>query len=155
MKLYTSCYSNFSKFPSSWLCIGISRYTPKEFCTTDIQNYLYTPNNILAPSKELLEDIKNGRINQEEYTKRYFEELGVRIRSLGYSNSNEYFATMISEFSKEPWEAIVFLCYEKPNEFCHRHLLSALMRKNGFDIQEWYPQSKVQSKEDLSISALF
>ena len=155
MRLYTSCYSSFSRFPDNWLCIGISRYIPRELCTTSIHNFLYTPNNILAPSVGLLEDIKNGKITQEQYARRYFEEIGASIKKLGFSGSNEYFAKMVSEIASEGWDAMVLLCYEKPQEFCHRHLLSALMRKNGFDVQEWSGSSGAKNKEDLSTSALF
>lgn len=157
MKLYTSCYSRMNRFPDNWLCIGISRFIPNELQTTEIKNFLYTPNSILAPSKELLSDIKAGKINNEEYARRYYTELGQSIKRLGFSSSNEYFARMISELSRGgEWEATVFLCYENPNEFCHRHLLSALMRKNGISIEEWSPSSRVSSKDDFNgSSALF
>lgn len=157
MKLYTSCYSSFEKIPKDFLCIGISRYIPKELQTTEILNFLYTPNSILAPSEVLLKDMKEGRISNEEYTVRYFQELGQNIKKLGFSSSNEYFAKMISEFERDSsnWQGIVFMCYEKPQEFCHRHLLSALMRKNGIDIREWSSIQKHSSKDDFQSSALF
>jgi uncharacterized protein YeaO (DUF488 family) len=136
------------------LCIGISRFFPKEFQTTEIANFLYTPGTILAPSAELLNDIKSGKISNEEYTIRYYQELSQNIKKIGFSSANEYFARMISEFSSSEWEAIVFMCYEKPDEFCHRHLLAALMRKNGIDVQEYKSVHKT-SKEDLHSPALF
>lgn len=159
MKLYTSCYSMMNKIPADFLMVGISRFIPKELRTTSISNFLYTPNNILAPSVDLLNDIKGERITNDEYAKRYYKEIQDRMKSLGYSSANEYFAKMVSaldQTNSDGFRATVFLCYEKPDEFCHRHLLSALMRKLGFDITEWRPSSKtIQSKEELSSSALF
>ena len=32
---------------------------------------------------------------------------------------------------------ICLLCYEKPTDFCHRHLVSEWFRKNGFDCEEY------------------
>lgn len=157
MKIYTSFYSNFNKIPKKYLCVGISRYIPKEFQTTEIDNFLYTPNNILSPSEKLLSDIKQGKITQEEYARRYYTEIGQGMRMLGFSNSNEYFAKMISTFetyNDEGFEALVLMCYEKPQEFCHRHLLSALMRKNGIDVTEWSPK-KTSSRDDIAPEALF
>lgn len=158
MKIFTSYYSNFNKIPKKYLCIGISRYIPKEFQTTEIDNFLYTPKNILAPSEELLSDIKQGKISQEEYARRYYTEVGQGIRRLGFSNSNEYFAKMVSTFeayNDGGFEALVLMCYEKPHEFCHRHLLSALMRKNGFDVTELGSKQTISSKEDTMSSPLF
>ena len=158
MKIFTSYYSNFNKIPKKYLCVGISRYIPKEFQTTEIDNFLYTPKSILAPSEELLNDIKQGKITQEEYARRYYTEIGQGIRKLGFSNSNEYFAKMVSTFetyNDEGFEALVLLCYEKPHEFCHRHLLSALMRKNGFDVVELVSKPSISSKSDTMSSALF
>ena len=31
----------------------------------------------------------------------------------------------------------VLLCYEKPGDFCHRHLVSEWLRKAGYDISEF------------------
>ena len=32
---------------------------------------------------------------------------------------------------------IALVCYEKPEEFCHRHLVADWLRKYGHDIKEW------------------
>lgn len=34
---------------------------------------------------------------------------------------------------KEP----CLICYEKPGEFCHRHLVAAWIRNAGFEVREW------------------
>ena len=163
MKIFTSYYSNFARIPSDLLCIGISRYIPDEFKTTKIHNFLYTPNSILAPSRELLMKIKNGEIGQDEYAKIYFSEIGQSFIKLGYRDAREYFAKMFSDFEKSfsekdgplsSFNGIVFLCYEKPGDFCHRHLLAALMRSLGYDVSE-YEKRKLASKNDTISNELF
>ena len=32
---------------------------------------------------------------------------------------------------------ICLICYEKPGDFCHRHLVSDWLNKNGFSCKEW------------------
>ena len=155
MKIYTSYYSNFPEIPVDYLCIGISRYIPQEFQTTTIKNFLYTPNSILAPTKQTLLDHKAGKIDDNEYARQYFTSLGDGIKKLGFSSPNEYFSKMIAGFdawNDEGFKAIVFLCYEKPGQFCHRHLLAALMKNLGFEIEELSYSAKktiTKSTEEL------
>ena len=32
---------------------------------------------------------------------------------------------------------IGLICYEKPSDFCHRHLVADWLNKNGFRCEEW------------------
>lgn len=32
---------------------------------------------------------------------------------------------------------IALLCYEKPEDFCHRHLVAAWLNKNGYEVSEY------------------
>lgn len=32
---------------------------------------------------------------------------------------------------------IVLICYEKPSDFCHRHLVADWLNQNGFKCEEW------------------
>lgn len=32
---------------------------------------------------------------------------------------------------------ICLICYEKPSDFCHRHLVADWLNKNGIDCKEW------------------
>ena len=32
---------------------------------------------------------------------------------------------------------IALICYEKPSDFCHRHLVADWLNKNGFRYEEW------------------
>ena len=32
---------------------------------------------------------------------------------------------------------IALICYEKPSDFCHRHLLAEWLNQNGFKCEEW------------------
>lgn len=32
---------------------------------------------------------------------------------------------------------IALICYEKPSDFCHRHLVAEWLNKNGYKCEEW------------------
>lgn len=32
---------------------------------------------------------------------------------------------------------VALLCYEKPEDFCHRHLVAEWLNKNGYKCEEW------------------
>ena len=32
---------------------------------------------------------------------------------------------------------VALICYEKPTDFCHRHLVAEWLQKNGYNVQEW------------------
>ncbi len=33
--------------------------------------------------------------------------------------------------------AIALICYEKPSDFCHRHLVAKWLKQNGYRCEEW------------------
>lgn len=34
-------------------------------------------------------------------------------------------------------EIIALVCYEKPSDFCHRHLVADWLNQNGYECNEW------------------
>ena len=38
---------------------------------------------------------------------------------------------------KNDFSKIILLCYEKPGDFCHRHLVADWLIKNGIECVEW------------------
>lgn len=35
-------------------------------------------------------------------------------------------------------QSFALICYEKPSDFCHRHLVSEWLNKNGYICEEWH-----------------
>ena len=44
-------------------------------------------------------------------------------------SAEETAVNKIEELYKNKYDAVVFLCYERPDSFCHRHILRSLMNK--------------------------
>lgn len=111
--MYTSYFSSpelkkHSEFPS----YSIARYTPSGFKgNTLIQ---------LAPPEDLLKWYKSSKqdyIAREQYTERYLEYLeSIDIASIVYFIESN----------------AVLLCYEKPESFCHRHILAKVLNEYGY-----------------------
>lgn len=109
--IYTSYFGNLSKIPTGLKKIGISRWGH------NFDSYIDERMESLAPSVELLNGYKNGTVTKEEYEKIFNAQLEGIDPSIVPDNS-------------------VLLCFEKPGDFCHRHLVAAWLRKNGRDCQE-------------------
>ena len=121
----TSYFANFRKLDKNkYIAVSIARITPVGF---DIKVEEF------APEKSTLFNYKNGKINEEQYTKEYTEQLdelfddGIMVNTLSRLNDLE------KRYNKE----VVFLCYEGKEKFCHRHILSKYINdKFNLDIRE-------------------
>lgn len=77
--------------------------------------------NLLAPNWDLVDAYKKGKISESDYTKEYLEQL-----------KNINLAEILSKYP----ENTVFLCWEKSDKFCHRHIFSQYAKELGFNINE-------------------
>lgn len=84
----------------------------------------------LAPSKELLLAINEGKITREEYDIKFNKKL-IALNPIEIFNK---------------YEGSIFLCYEKPSDHCHRHLIRDWLNQNGVECKELpNPSCKRQS----------
>lgn len=99
--IYTSYFANWRKFPQGMQIISIARFAPRNF-----QGRQYLK---LAPSAQILNDYKNGVINEEQYTQLF----------LTYLNTLDKEAIL-----NELGDNCILCCYEKSTTFCHRHIVA-------------------------------
>lgn len=118
--IYTTNYTKASRLSEKYyLKVSISLYRPRDFKGMQIQSF--------APTKELLEDYKNG-LSAEQYEIRYREQIN-KLTDI-YS----FFQIMAKQAKGRN---ILLLCYEKKNAFCHRHILSDIIyERYGYRIKE-------------------
>jgi uncharacterized protein YeaO (DUF488 family) len=77
----------------------------------------------LFPPEDLVYRYKSDKITTEEYIEEYHNKVLSRLD-----------AKKVYEDLKDK----VILCYEKSNEFCHRHLVAIwIENKLGIKIEEW------------------
>ena len=126
---YTSYYAKYRKYKGFYR-IAISRTSP---CNTK-EPISYDEKIIqLAPSKDILADYKYNGLSKEQYTERYIDQLD-NLRSCGtLDDIVKYLRLLTSDITSD----IVFLCYEKSDDFCHRHILADYLNKHyDFCIRE-------------------
>lgn len=123
--IYTSYYANLKNIPENLTPISISLYKPKGIFIDSIPE--------LAPSKDILNKYKNSKqtnLDKDNYVKAYKDQ----IKNFDFSKLNN----------------VVLMCYEHPNDFCHRHIVSEMIDiQLNMDVKELgYENSK---KQDYSI----
>lgn len=95
--------------------VSIAAKTPKDF-----KGVIYTK---LAPKYDWWVEWKNGNYDNDWYIEKYKE-------------------TVLSHLN--PFEVVrilgrdaILCCYEKPGEFCHRHIVAEWLRSAGFEVEEY------------------
>lgn len=117
--IYTSYYGNVKNLPEDSILVSISVTQPY---------YIEKVIPQFKPWWETVNNIKKGIIDETEYTRQYLSK--------------------ISKYNDKTWNVIkkmyeseknyILLCYEKPEDFCHRHILSKFLNeKLNINIQEW------------------
>ena len=120
--IYTGYYAKVKKYKENGLePVAISGKVPDFFEGTTYPDF--------APRYEMFQRWKNNEITNEGYTKEYRAYLDTL-------NKEEV------EFDFAPYNTednnCVLLCYEKPEDFCHRHVLADwLEEKFGWKIKEF------------------
>lgn len=116
---YTSYYGNMNKIDRTKYILASISFQKPDFCDENVLDCSF-----LGPWKDLLNDYKNGTISEKEYADQYLDNL----KRLWPGLSNWFLINAPKD--------IVFLCYEKPSEFCHRHLLAQFLEEQGFECKE-------------------
>lgn len=119
MRIYTSYFGNIKKLQQAGIkVIGISLYPPRWFNGISLKQ--------VAPTKSIL--FANGQ-TQEEYTRRYRSEV------LSQQDMQQFLKTVEQASGGQD---VALCCYEKPEDFCHRHILADWIKeKLGIEISEY------------------
>jgi len=126
--IYTSYISNLKNIPKHIVPITICGKTPLGWNGKQYKK--------LAPKWEFFSKWKNKTFgceecfkNNEYYTKEFYDKVLNKLNIQQVLNE-------LYELSGGS-ENIVLLCYEKPDDFCHRHLVADWMKGYGIEIEEW------------------
>lgn len=135
MKIWTTYFAAIKKLP-------LDRILPISICGKPIEGWEYPQYKKLAPSWSIYKEYKDS-LDQERYICRFHEEI------LG-SLSREEVLKDLEELSQGKDVALV--CYEKPGDFCHRHIVAEWL---GNNIREYQRKtvsvfSKADFKKNLS-----
>jgi len=119
--------SYFAKVKAVQNPVSISLYPPSWFKGPSFSE--------LAPSSDILWPYKSGRINKEEYTRRFNDEILLKLEpDVVMSKIWQLFPEQLLVQAQVP--IVTLLCFEKPTDFCHRHLVSKWLREAGYLVEE-------------------
>lgn len=111
--IYTSYFAN-KNIPKGTRLVSIARSQPK-----------WGPKlpevEELLPPWDLIYDYKQGVISEEDYILKYAEQL-VDL------DPNALYQML---------DGSILLCWERPDKFCHRHLVAKWFRTFGLKVQEY------------------
>lgn len=117
MKIYTSYFNKLRSLKDDYILISISRYRPKY-----IKPYYRFEE--LAPSENLLRLYKHDNLTKREYITKYYNETLGKI-----SSADDIYSRFLKIYEKHK-KPILLLCYEKSDDFCHRHIVSNWLNMN-------------------------
>lgn len=136
--LYTSYFANIRNLPANVVPIAISRGVPDWF---DRQ----FPGQIckrLAPTWDMLNEWKKEK-TAGRYTTCFQEHILDKLSLTGViSDLHIALPRGVKEqldcsIQHNPYWHVALICYEKPDSFCHRHLVAEWFNKNGISCEEW------------------
>lgn len=120
--IYTGYYAKLKKYENEGLYpIAISGKVPDFYTKAYWSDF--------APRYDMFLEWKSGKIDNFQYTVQYKEWLN--------SLDKQEIRDIIKELEDEN-KTIIFLCYEKSGEFCHRHVLADWLEENlGMRVEEY------------------
>lgn len=123
MKIYTTYFAKVGKLPE--------HVQPISICGRAIDGWVNPQFKKLAPSWSIYKELKYGSGSKENYIERFKKEI------LANLNANVVLSELLS-LRGEGKEDIALVCYEKPGDFCHRHLVAEWLMENlKLDVKEF------------------
>ena len=111
--IYTSYFANLRNIPNT--------ITPIAICGKAPDWYKGLQYKKLAPKYSFFSKWKENKDNGY-YTTEFFKQVLCQL------DIND---TVSELLSMSPTQDIALICYEKPSDFCHRHLVSKWLNYNG------------------------
>ena len=114
MRIYTSYFGNIKNIPPNIWPLSVARQRPPWYGGSEL--------DIVAPSDAILRAYKKGELGWVGFSTLYRAELG----SLDPIEVYETIDDLV--WSND----VVLLCYERPEENCHRHILADWLNESLF-----------------------
>ena len=120
--MYTGYFAKLKKYQEAGLVpVSIALKTPDWYHGLEYKK--------LAPNWDILSAWKSGEHKGDiDYYTKHFEEVLDTLRPEGVIIELKQFGLL---------QDIILLCYEKPESFCHRHIVANWLNKNGLYVTEY------------------
>lgn len=122
--IYTSYFAKLKSLPDNIIPISICGKAPDWYKGLQYKK--------LAPKYDFFMKWKENHDN-DYYIKCFNEQVLNTLKA----DDVVFELTDIVYYIKGTDMDIALICYEKPSDFCHRHLVADWLNKNGFECKEW------------------
>lgn len=131
--IYTSYFAKLKSLPDNIIPISICGKAPDWYKGLQYKK--------LAPKYDFFMKWKENHDN-DYYIKCFNEQVLDRLNSEQVVKELDNLLlnqTMAIDYNGDLKEVprIALICYEKPSDFCHRHLVANWLNENGFQCKEW------------------
>ena len=117
--IYTGRFDKVEQYRHDGLIpVSIAGYAPPDYQGIQFKT--------LAPKYYWWKEWHDKKLDNDWYKAKYRETV-----------LNTLNPKVIANRLKNFGENVILLCYEPPQEFCHRHLVADWLRKSGISVQEY------------------
>lgn len=120
--IYTSYFAKLKSLPDNIIPISICARAPDWYKGLQYKK--------LAPKYGFFMEWKKNHDN-DYYIEHFRSEV---LDCLDAESVIKELDCLISNINRKD---IALICYEKPSDFCHRHLVAEWLRNSGFRCEEW------------------
>lgn len=120
--IYTSYFAKLSKLPANITPIAICGKLPEWYKGIQYKK--------LAPKWSFFSVWKETHDN-DYYVEHFCKEVLYPL------NADDVIKDLYELAEKSQDEDIVLICYERPGDFCHRHLVANWLRNQGYPVEEY------------------
>lgn len=124
MKIYTTYFANLKKLPKTIIPVSICGKCPTEFKGIQYKK--------LAPKYDFFMKWK-GNHDNDYYIEHFNSEV---LEHLNQENVVDELSR-IAGINNVTKVDIALVCYEKPDDFCHRHLVAEWLKEKGYEVKEY------------------
>ena len=123
--IYTSYFAKLKSLPKDIIPISICAKAPSWYKGLEYRS--------LAPTYNILMKYKQDNDN-EDYIKKFHEQILSRLNA----SKVVFDLGRLADTDETCYSFdICLVCYEKPSDFCHRHLVADWLNHYGFECKEW------------------
>lgn len=119
MKIYTSYFGRLKQLPENIIPISICGKSPEWYNGLEYKT--------LAPKYGFFMQYKQDH-DTNKYTKSYYNEVLIDLL---------HHQVLIDLMLMSKGKDVCLLCYEKPEDFCHRHLVAKWLNDFGINCEEY------------------
>ena len=124
--IYTSYFAKLKSLPENIIPISICGKAPDWYKGLQYKK--------LAPKYGFFMEWKKNHDNNY-YIKCFNEQVLDKLNALTVMRD---LIDLVNSTEDHIGKEIALICYEKPSDFCHRHLVAEWLNSNGIQCEEWH-----------------